>query len=258
MNILAIDVGNTRVAIAACLDGKVVGVERFAAAEAAVATGPAVAKLRSLLRPAPAPRIVLCSVNPPVADAVLAAVAAEVDWPVRVVGKDVDLPLTLSVDNPETVGADRVVAAAAAFEAVGGPVAVASFGTALTISAVSAAGEFLGGVICPGLRMGAAALHAATAALPQVEPVAVESPFGRNTVSAIQAGLFYQAGGVMREVIERMATELGQWPHLVLTGGDAELVAPAYEFVDSIVPNLTLMGINLAFRKHVEMMGGKR
>jgi type III pantothenate kinase len=216
-----------------------------------------------------------------------------VDWPVLFIGTDIELPMALEVENAATVGPDRVVAAAAAFEAVGGPLVVASFGTALTISAVSAEGVFLGGVICPGLRLGAKVLHEATAALPLVElprpsdpksesdrlaatrrgarPDAPQadtppetasesrpSPFAKNTVAAIQAGLFYQAGGTLREVVERMATEFSTWPHLVLTGGDAELVAPSYEFVDSVVPNLTLMGINLAYRKHVESMGGKR
>ena len=97
-----------------------------------------------------------------------------------------------------------------------------------------------------------------TAALPLVAPSAPSGPFGKNTVDAIVAGLFYAAAGAIHEIVERMASEFGVWPHLVLTGGDAELVASGYEFVDSVVPNLTLLGINLAFRRHVEGQGGRR
>ncbi|MDD4891463.1 MAG: type III pantothenate kinase [Phycisphaerae bacterium] len=258
MNIIAIDIGNTRVSLAACLGKKVLGVERLATADAATLVGPAVERVRALLRPSPAPRVVVCSVNPPAADAVVAAVGKVVDWPVLFVGREIELPMPVDVESPATIGADRVVAAAAAFEAVGGPVAVASLGTALTISGVSQEGHFLGGVICPGLRISAHTLHESTAALPEVPLAKPASPFARNTVDAIQAGLFYQAGGTLREVVERMATEFGTWPHLVLTGGDAELIASAYEFVDSVVPNLTFMGINLALRKHVDAMDGRR
>jgi type III pantothenate kinase len=260
MNILAIDIGNTRISLGACVGGKVVGVERFDASEAAAKAGPAGQKLAELLHDRPAPRIVVCSVNAELAERVLSAVQAALDWPVLTIGKEIELPLELDVDAA-TVGADRVVAAAAAFEAVGGPgqpVVVASLGTALTVNAVSSAGRFLGGVICPGLRLSARILHEGTAALPLVEPATPPGPFGKNTGDAIAAGLFYAAGGTIREVVERMAAEFGAWPHLVLTGGDAELVAPAYEFVDSVVPNLTLLGVNLAFRKHVEAHGGKR
>ncbi|MFO0837776.1 MAG: type III pantothenate kinase [Phycisphaerae bacterium] len=163
--------------------------------------------------------------------------------------EDVPLPLPLEVERPDEVGADRVCSAAAAYDRIQGPCAVASFGTAITIDCVSAAGAFLGGAILPGLDMSCLALHEHTALLPRVSPGRPQSPFGRSTREAIVAGVAFGAVGALREVVERFATELGQWPHLVITGGNAPLIAELADFVDSVVPDLCLMGIALAYRK---------
>ncbi|MCG3180327.1 MAG: Type III pantothenate kinase [Phycisphaerae bacterium] len=255
MNIIALDVGNSRVGIAACNEGKLSAVSHLPGDASDDELKSALADAIAALAPVPAPRVVVSSVNPPGERRVCGAVMRQVDWPILRVGGEVDLPLDLAVDEPEAVGADRVLAAAAAFDGVGGPVVVASFGTALTINCVDADGRFLGGTISPGIGISAKLLHQSTAFLPEVTSAIPDGPWGKTTVSAIQAGLFYMAGGTIREVVERMATELGQWPHLVLTGGDAELIAQAYEFVDSVVPDLVLLGINIAFRKHVDRMG---
>ena len=255
MNILAIDVGNSRVSAAACRNGILHAVAHLPAdADDAVLTA-ALGEAARALGAEPPPRVVVCSVNPPVADRVAASAAALVDRPALFIGRDIELPLAMDVDSPQKVGVDRVVAAAAAFEQVGGPVVVVSLGTALTINAVDAEGRFLGGTISPGLGLSARMLHEGTFALPQIEAARPPGPFGKNTRQAIEAGLFYMAGGVIREVVERMAEALGTWPYLVLTGGDAERIASAYEFVDSVVPNLCLLGVNLAYRRHVEQTG---
>ncbi len=199
--------------------------------------------------------MVVSSVNPPRAKVVQAAVTQVVDWPILFVGSDVPLPMEVDVDEPNKVGVDRVLAAAVAFDEVGGPCVVASFGTALTVNCVDAAGRFIGGTISPGIGVSARLLDESTFHLPRVDIAVPESPFARNTSDAIAAGLFYMAGGTIREVAERMATLLGTWPHVVLTGGDAELVARGYEFVDSVVPDLVLRGVNLAYQKHVESTG---
>lgn len=162
---------------------------------------------------------------------------------------DLPLPMPLAIDNPEGVGVDRVCSAAAAYEHIQGACAVASFGTATTIDCVSADGRFLGGAILPGIAMAFETLHAGTASLPQVAPFAPRGPFGRDTHEAIVNGVLYGAVGALREIVERFANELSEWPQLVLTGGNAPLVAPLADFVDSVVPDLCLMGIALAYRR---------
>jgi type III pantothenate kinase len=126
---------------------------------------------------------------------------------------------------------------------------VASFGTAITIDCVSADGRFMGGAILPGLDMSFEALHEGTAALPQVEVETPGGAIGRNTHDAIVNGVVYGAVGALRELVERYATELGHWPQLVITGGNAGLVRQLADFVDSVVPDLCLMGVALAYRR---------
>jgi type III pantothenate kinase len=196
--------------------------------------------------------VVIASVVGPKTRAVsdLAAEVCGVD-PVRV-RDDIPLPMPLDIDNSAEVGVDRVCAAAAAFERVGGACAVASFGTATTIDCVSAEGRFMGGAILPGLEMSYDVLARRTSSLPRVEQAAPTSPFGRNTAEAIVNGVTYGAVGALREIVERFAFELGAWPHLVLTGGAAPVVAGLADFVDSIVPDLSLIGIALAYRRAAE------
>jgi type III pantothenate kinase len=157
--------------------------------------------------------------------------------------------MVLEIDNELEVGVDRVCCAAAAFERVGGPCAVASFGTAITVDCVSADGRFLGGAILPGLDLCCQALHDGTAQLPRVLPGVPKTPFGKNTHDAIVGGVTYGLMGALREIVERFATELHEWPQLVITGGNAPLIADCADFVDSVVPDLCLMGIALAHRK---------
>ena len=161
---------------------------------------------------------------------------------------DIPLPMELDIENELDVGIDRVCCAAAAFERVGGPCAVASFGTALTVDCVSAEGRFLGGTILPGLDLCCRALHDGTAQLPRVQPGVPQTPFGKNTHDAIVGGVTYGLTGALREVVERFATDLNEWPQLVITGGNASLIAECADFVDCIVPDLCLMGIALAHR----------
>lgn len=163
---------------------------------------------------------------------------------------DLPLPMPMDIDNPREVGVDRVCSAAAAHHRLQQACAVASFGTATTVDCVSADGHFLGGTILPGLQMSCDALHDHTVKLPRVSAaIPAAGPFGKNTHDAIVNGVAYAAAGALREIVERFATELRQWPHLVVTGGAAPIVAQAVDFIDSYVPDLCLMGIALAYRR---------
>lgn len=169
---------------------------------------------------------------------------------VQVVGEELHRPMSLATESPEVVGIDRVCAAAAAYDGVRGPCAVASFGTAVTIDCVSAEGAFLGGAILPGFHLQARALHQGTAALPDVTVEPSGAVFGATTREAICNGIIFGMAGALREIVERYATQLGQWPFLIATGGGAELMKQECDFIDRVVPDLCIRGIALAYRKH--------
>ncbi|HKQ48297.1 MAG TPA: type III pantothenate kinase [Phycisphaerae bacterium] len=172
------------------------------------------------------------------------------DAPLLAVGDELHRPMSLAVEAPETVGVDRVCSAAAAYDVIGRACAVASFGTAITIDCVNDEGVFMGGAILPGLALSAHALHEGTAALPEVVIEPTGATYGATTEQCIRNGVIYGAVGALREITERYATQLGSWPQLVVTGGNAELVQSQCEFIDNVVPDLCIRGIALAYRRH--------
>ena len=113
----------------------------------------------------------------------------------------------------------------------------------------------LGGAILPGIGLQMRALHEYTAALPLVKPGVPELPYGTNTVEAIQTGVCRGIAGAVRNITEGYATHLNRWPQLVATGGDAELMMPLCDFVDTWVTDLTLRGIGLAYSNHLAALG---
>ena len=135
--------------------------------------------------------------------------------------------------RPESVGADRLAQASAAWRRTGGACVVVGMGTAITVDVVDARGNFLGGLIAPGLRMMARALHRETALLPEVEPVRVRSPLGRDTEGAIRAGISAAAEGLIRRALE------GRPGRVFGTGGDAPLFRDLF---DVLAPDLALDG----------------
>jgi len=197
--------------------------------------------------------IVVSSVKPKWCDMVREICADELDEKIKVIGVDVDLPIEMAVDNKYQVGTDRIVAAAAAFAVVEDAVAVADFGSAVTIDLVDEQGVFLGGVIAPGFEIAAEALNLNTAQLPEVEVKQPKDPIGGNTHDAINAGLYYSAVGLLKTVCENYAEQLDKWPQTIVTGGNAEIIKPDCEFVDSWVPNLVVKGVVLAYKKHLSV-----
>src|SRR5918999_330579 len=140
-------------------------------------------------------------------------------------------------DNPAEVGADRVVNGIAAYEEYGRaperPVIVVDFGTATTFDAISAKGEYLGGVICPGPQISADALFQRAAKLPRIEVRKPEQVIGRNTVASMQSGLFWGYVDMVEGLVRRMREELGGDPVVVATGGLSVLVAPETQLIRS-------------------------
>jgi type III pantothenate kinase len=246
--LMVIDVGNTRIGFGTWDPDGIHDVLRVPTAQPD-AWAEAVEKAWSGSRDAGQRSVVLASVAPEQTRRLSPVIEEVCQTEALSIPEDLPLPLKIDVDEPEQLGVDRVCSAAAAFERVGGPCAVASFGTATTIDCVSQDGVFVGGTIAPGLQLSCDALHAHTALLPRVAVAAPEGPFGRTTEQAILGGVALGAVGALREIVERFATALGRWPYLVVTGGDAALIGKLADFVDAVVPNLSLMGIALAYRK---------
>lgn len=157
-----------------------------------------------------------------------------------------DIGMPVRYHPPEDVGADRVVNAVAAYEQFGGPAIVVDFGTATTFDAISDHGEYLGGVIAPGIGISAEALFLKAARLPRVEIRQPRRIIGDSTVASIQSGLYWGYAGLVDGVLRRMKEELDE-AHVVSTGGLAELISPACEEIDSVDKNLTLEGMRLIY-----------
>ena len=158
--------------------------------------------------------------------------------------------MAVLVDNPLEVGADRIVNGVAAFHKFGGPCIVVDFGTAITFDAISAKGEYLGGVIAPGLGIASEALFARAARLPRVEIKDPGKVIGTNTVTHMQAGLYYGAIDMVDGMIARMKAELSSNVKVVATGGQARLVAKGSKQIEHTDDFLTLVGLRLIWERN--------
>jgi type III pantothenate kinase len=151
------------------------------------------------------------------------------------------------IDNPQSVGADRIVDAVAVHNLYGGPACIVDFGTATTFDAISKQGDYLGGAIAPGIGIAADALAQRTAKLPRVDIAAPPNPIGRNTVHAMQSGLLYGYIGLVEGMVTRFRAELGPEIKIIATGGLARLIAKHTDVLEIIAPWLTLDGLRLIY-----------
>lgn len=158
--------------------------------------------------------------------------------------------LNILYDNPREVGADRVVNAVAALHKYGGPCIVVDLGTAITFDAVSARGEYLGGIICPGIGIAISGLFTKTARLPLVDFREPEKLIGTNTVGSIQSGIYYGAIGMIDGILERMIGEMGGGVRTVATGGQAGLITRGSRIVTTADDDLTLEGLRLIWERN--------
>ena len=258
MNLIAIDIGNTNINIGLFLKGQEKSTESI--------PGGATKKLAEVLKSAwgkiPVAKsskdkkhdgaIVVSSVKPVWTELIRKLVKDNLDEKILLIGKDIPFPMDLSVKEPDKVGTDRVLSAAAAYAVVEDAVVVADFGTAVTIDLVDERGVFLGGCICPGFEISAQVLKDSTALLPKVKIAKPKTPYGKNTAEAINCGLYYSAIGTLEEVIRRYSEKIGKWPRTLITGFAADIIKEDCQFIDSYVPNLVIKGIALAYRKHIE------
>lgn len=164
----------------------------------------------------------------------------------------------IQYENPKELGADRIVNAVAAYEYYGGPCVVVDFGTATSFGAITAKGEFLGGAICPGIKISTKALVENAAKLPRIELQKPHTVINKSTVTNMQAGIIYGYVGQVDYIVNKIRKELGDTnARVIATGGLAQLIATESEVINEINPTLTLDGLRILFERNVDLFDGK-
>jgi type III pantothenate kinase len=194
--------------------------------------------------------VIISSVVPPLQPIWERVVTKLFNRETLVVGPGIRTGMPVRYDNPHEVGADRIVNAVAAYDLYGGPIIAVDFGTATTFDCISGHGEYLGGVICPGIHISMEALFERASKLHRVEIARPKSVIGKTTTGALQSGLLYGYAGMVDAMIERIRPELGGKPRVIATGGLARRIASESTLIEEVVPFLTLDGLRILFEKN--------
>ena len=194
--------------------------------------------------------VIISSVVPPLLPIWERVASKLFDRQALVVGPGIRTGMPVRYENPREVGADRIVNAVGAFELFGGPVISVDFGTATTFDCVSKDGEYLGGVIFPGIHTSMEALFSRTSLLHRVEVARPKSVIGKTTTAALQSGLLYGFAGVVDSMVERIRGELGESARVIATGGLAHRVGSESRTIERVEPFLTLEGLRIIFEKN--------
>ncbi len=250
--LLAIDVGNTQT-VFGLFGGEQLS-EQFRVGTNPVQTADELAVLlRSLIELEGLEGIVLCSSVPQLVQEYQAFAERWAGVELLVLGPGVSTGMPIRYDDPREVGPDRIANAVAARERHGAPSVVVDFGTSTNFDVVSAAGEFAGGVLAPGVEISMEALFARAARLPQVPFLAPARVISQTTVAALQSGLVYGFAGQVDAIVDRIRDELAaEQAPVVATGGLAGLIAPHSRTITTVDPELTLQGLRLVWARNRE------
>jgi type III pantothenate kinase len=194
--------------------------------------------------------VMLSSVVPPVVPIWERVSSKLFGAPPQIVGPGIRTGMPVRYENPHEVGADRIVNAVAAYELYGGPIIVVDFGTATTFDCITDRGEYLGGVICPGIHISMEALFERASKLHRVEIARPKSVIGRTTTGALQSGLLYGYAGLVDSMIDRIREELGAEARVIATGGLARRITEESTSIEEVTPFLTLDGLRILFEKN--------
>jgi type III pantothenate kinase len=203
--------------------------------------------------------VILGSVVPPLTGTFKTMVTRYFGVPAVTIEPGTDTGMPILYDNPAEVGADRIVNSVGAWNRFGGardrPMIVVDFGTATTLDAISAKGEYLGGAICPGVQISADALFQRAARLPRIDVRKPSRIVGRTTIGAMESGLFFGYVGMVEGLVKRMSAELGGKAICVATGGLADVIAPEVPQIEHVDPDLTLHGLRLVWERNRSAKG---
>jgi len=252
--LLAVDVGNTQTVLG-LFDGTRLA-EHWRVATEAERTGDELAALLSDLLSLrglgfdDVSAICLSSAVPLLVRSYQELAERHIGAPLLVLGPGTRTGIPVLYDDPREVGPDRIANAVAARERYGAPCIVVDFGTSTNFDAVSAQGEYVGGVLAPGIEVSMDALFARAARLTKVDFVEPETVIGKTTVSALQSGLVYGFAGQVDGIVERIRAELGDNAPVIATGGLAELIAPHSRTIEKVDPLLTLDGLRLVWDRN--------
>ena len=251
--LLAIDIGNTNV-VAGVFEGPtLLSHWRLATDPKKTADEYGVLCLSLMARSGRVPEhitgAIISSVVPALTETFESMVATSFGCTPITVSSDLETGLTLKYLNPKEIGSDRIVNAAAAYEKFRRDLIIVDFGTATTFCAVSGTGDYLGGVIAPGLGISAEALFSRAAKLSKVELARPKTVIGTDTASSIQSGLIFGYAGLVDTLVQRIETEMGHASFVIATGGLAQVIASEARSIQHIEPFLTLQGLELLYRR---------
>ena len=254
--ILLIDVGNTNVTIGACEGNEIKASWRMTTNKDQTSDEIGVT-LRNFLTYneidiANIEGTIISSVVPPIMYSLTHAVRKYIGTEPIIVKSSSKMGLTIKVDNPKEVGADRLVNAVAAIKKYKAPLIIVDFGTATTFCTINKDNEYLGGVILPGVKISLNALVEKTAKLPRIEIAKPESIIGTNTVSSMQAGMYYGYAGSVDNIVTKIKEELGEDATVIATGGLARMIAKEAKTIDTIDSELTLEGLKIIYDNETE------
>jgi type III pantothenate kinase len=252
--LLAVDVGNTQTVLG-LFDGERLA-EHWRVATEAERTGDELAALFSDLLSLSGlgfdavSGVCLASTVPLLVRAYQELAERHIEAPLLVLGPGTRTGIPVLYDDPREVGPDRIANAVAARERYGAPCIVVDFGTSTNFDAVSTQGEYVGGVLAPGIEISMDALFARAARLTKVDFVEPETVIGKTTVASLQSGLVYGFAGQVDGIVERIRVELGDTAPVIATGGLAELIAPHSRTIEKVDPLLTLDGLRLVWDRN--------
>lgn len=249
--LLAIDIGNTNVTLGVLEDETIRATWRMATDINQMGDEYAAMLLTLLehngIKKSDIGEAAMCSVVPPLVSTFEELLSRYFGVTPVVVRPGVKTGVRIVYPNPREVGADRIVNAAAANHLYNGPVIIVDMGTGTTFDIVNREGEFIGGVIAPGIGIAAQALYTRTAALPRVELVAPEKAIGTTTVTAMQSGIVFGYISLVEGLLKRVQNELPEKALVVATGGYASLIASGTRLIDKINPDITLIGLKVIY-----------
>lgn len=252
--ILALDIGNTNIVLG-CIEGEEIRFEARIATDLVKTSDQYCAELKGMLSlfevsPADITGSIISSVVPPVLNSFRTAIRKLTGKTPLVVGPGIKTGLNIRMDNPAEVGSDLIVAAVAAIAQYGAPLLLVDMGTATTITAIDSSGSFVGGCICPGVKISMEALTGRTAQLPGISLDEPQKAIGKNTRDCMRSGIMLGAAAMLDGLLDRMEQELGTPVQVVATGGIAKFVLPLCRRELIYDRSLMLRGLRLLYQRN--------